>query len=314
MALTTNLLYYYKLDGNSTDSVASANGTDTSITYSSGNGKIDQGAGFNGSTSKIALPNNDWSQSTGFSVSAWVKSSASTDQMIIARDNVSGTGRMFFLRLELTTGKAEFLRFDSSTSVVTDIKSSSAYNDGNWHHIVATFDNTIGSKIYVDGTSVASDAVTTNNVSGANSVPYIGIFNGASSQMNGAIDEVGIWNRGITSAEVTQLYNSGNGNQYPFPTYNFIISTLSFTYSLNTIGVIKSFISSINTLAFTYTLNNVIFGRITSFLVNTLSFTLTLSPISSIVHAWQNLQTKTSATWSDATKTISTWINRGKNQ
>ncbi len=220
MALTTNLLYYYKLDGNSTDSVASANGTDTSITYSAGNGKIIQGAGFNGTTSNIALPNNDWSQSTGYSISAWVKSSASTDQMIVARDNVSGTGRMFFVRLELATGKAEFIRFDSSTNVVTNIKSSSAYNDGNWHFIVATFDNTIGSIIYVDGTSVASDAVTTNNVSGANSTPYIGIFNGSLSTMNGAIDEVGIWNRGITSSEVTQLYNAGAGLQYPFTVNN----------------------------------------------------------------------------------------------
>lgn len=216
MALTTNLLYYYKLDGDSVDSVASANGTDTAITYSAGNGKIVQGAGFNGSTSQIQLPNNDWSQSTGYSISAWVKTSASTDQIIIARDNVSGTGRMFVVRIELTSGKAEFYRFDSSTNLVTDIKSTSAYNDGNWHHIVAVFDNTVGSKIYVDGSSVASDAVTTNNVSGANSIPYIGRFNGASSPMNGAIDEVGIWNRGITSAEVTSLYNGGTGIQYPF--------------------------------------------------------------------------------------------------
>jgi len=216
MALTTNLLYYYKLDGDSVDSIAAANGTDTAITYSAGNGKIVQGAGFNGTTSKILLPNNDWSMTTAYSASAWVKTSAATDQIIIGRDNASGAGRIFFFRIELTTGKAEFVRFDGSTNVVTDIKSTLAYNDGNWHHIVVTFDNTIGSKIYVDGTQVASDAVTTNNRGGTGSSPYIGAFNGASSFMNGAIDEVAIWNRGITSVEVTSLYNAGAGFQYPF--------------------------------------------------------------------------------------------------
>jgi hypothetical protein len=33
---------------------------------------------------------------------------------------------------------------------------------------------------------------------------------------NGSIDEVGIWSRALTSSEVTSLYNSGSGRQYPF--------------------------------------------------------------------------------------------------
>ena len=32
---------------------------------------------------------------------------------------------------------------------------------------------------------------------------------------NGMIDEVGIWNRILTATEVTELYNSGSGKQYP---------------------------------------------------------------------------------------------------
>ena len=33
--------------------------------------------------------------------------------------------------------------------------------------------------------------------------------------MNGIIDEVGFWNRELTSSEVTDLYNSGAGLAYP---------------------------------------------------------------------------------------------------
>jgi len=36
MALTDNLISYWKLDGNSTDSVGSNNGTDTSVSYFTG--------------------------------------------------------------------------------------------------------------------------------------------------------------------------------------------------------------------------------------------------------------------------------------
>ncbi len=219
----TSLISYYKLDGNSTDSVSSANGTDTSITYSAGNGKIVQGAGFNGTSSNILLPNNDWSATTGYSMQAWLKTTSILESAIIDRDNAVGAGRIFQFRMEATTGKIGFIRFDSSTSVVTNIQSSGAINDGNWHHIVVTFDNTIGSKIYVDGTSVASDSVTTNNRGGTGSAPYIGIFNGATTPWNGALDEIAIWNRGITSSEVTELYNGGMGIQYPFNNSSFLI-------------------------------------------------------------------------------------------
>jgi hypothetical protein len=30
------------------------------------------------------------------------------------------------------------------------------------------------------------------------------------------LDEVGFWTRALSAAEVTSLYNSGNGLQYPF--------------------------------------------------------------------------------------------------
>src|SRR5574343_1328335 len=54
MALTDNLVAYWNLNGNSSESIGGKKGTDTGITYSTGNGKISQGAGFADSTdSKI---------------------------------------------------------------------------------------------------------------------------------------------------------------------------------------------------------------------------------------------------------------------
>lgn len=224
MALTTGQYAYWKFDSsNSNDSVGSNNGTDTSITYSSGNGKINVGAGFaSGSSSKILLPDVAWGISTGFSISAWIKTSTSgATQNILSRDNQPT--RMWQLKVESSNNKIVFIRFDSSNNVVTNITSSGTVTDGNWHFIVATFDNTMGSVIYVDGSNAASDAVTTNQNNATGIGPSIGaIWNSVAwaDFMNGAIDEVGVWTRGLSSSEVTQLYNGGAGLQYPYTVAN----------------------------------------------------------------------------------------------
>src|SRR5690348_3864445 len=69
MSLNIGLVSYWKLDGNSTDSIDSNTGTDTAISYSAGNGLIIQGAGFNGSTSKILIPSQTVTNCT---ISFWV--------------------------------------------------------------------------------------------------------------------------------------------------------------------------------------------------------------------------------------------------
>lgn len=217
MALDTNQLYAYKLDGSSVDTISGANnGSDTNITYSSGNGKLVQGAGFGGLTSTIQLPNNDWSATAGYSIQAWIKTSSTAEQQIVCRDNGSGAGRLFQLRMEATTGKIGFIRFDGSTNVVTNLQSSASVNDGNWHHVIETFDTTSGSVIYIDGSSSGTDANTTANRGGTSSIPYIGSFDNSTSFWSGAIDEVYVWNRALTGSEVTSLYNSGTGVQYPY--------------------------------------------------------------------------------------------------
>jgi hypothetical protein len=46
---------------------------------------------------------------------------------------------------------------------------------------------------------------------------------------DGTIDEVGIWNRSLSSSEVSELYNGGSGASYPFPD----VLTLNITQPAN---------------------------------------------------------------------------------
>ena len=74
---------------------------------------------------------------------------------------------------------------------------------GGWHHIVATYDGTTYA-MYLDGVAAGSTYVDSNYSDGA--VPYA-IGRGNASYFNGSIDDVRIYNRALSSSDVTQLYN-----------------------------------------------------------------------------------------------------------
>ncbi|MCP4648177.1 MAG: hypothetical protein GY852_10680, partial [bacterium] len=100
----------------------------------------------------------------------------------------------------------------------TDITSAYAVSTGEWHHIVATFDESTGNaKIYVDGTLNGSSTLvgTYDAVGGAF---CIGEQSGGSTVCNdgenfdGQISLVRYWNRTLTSGQVASLYGDYDGD------------------------------------------------------------------------------------------------------
>ena len=96
-----------------------------------------------------------------------------------------------------------------------------------WYHLVLTFDPTVSSgtmKGYVNAVERTTRASCAGN--GANDVNLIikfvlgaswsGYTNGTQNSALAIMDEVGVWNRALSADEVTSLYNSGAGFQYPF--------------------------------------------------------------------------------------------------
>lgn len=224
MSLLTGLISYYKLDGNSNDSIGSNNGTDTAISYSTSYGKINQGASFNGTNSTIAigtLSSYSFIQNTGnFSISFWCKINSTSNQCIILGNNAATTvqkGLYIFqnrgtLELAVTNG--------ISGDFTIDLVLSTFFTDTNWHYIIITSDyssNLVA--IYKDGALYISAGMHNRSLPTGNSSQNLafGYSTGYSGYFyNGYLDEVGIWNRALSSTEVTQLYNGGVGIQYPF--------------------------------------------------------------------------------------------------
>lgn len=215
MALTTNLVSYWKLDGDSTDSVGTNTGTDTAISYSSGNGKINQGAGFNGTSSTIV--GSAVNLTTSLTISCWVKTTqtpAVTNPLLFGFYTTGNVVVGLFLR---NTNALARLLVEDSAATLAGINSGAAINDGNWHFLVGTLTSGAPSTIelWIDGVSQGTTTAT-----------FGGNFNGPTARMgqqatglifySGAVDECAQWSRAITSTEIAQLYNSGSGLQYPF--------------------------------------------------------------------------------------------------
>lgn len=109
--------------------------------------------------------------------------------------------------------------------------SNLSINNNTWYNIVTVRRN-VTISIYVNGqlsnssTGTSGGTAIRNVSNGINC--YIGKNGNRAEYWKGTIDEVGIWNRSLTSTEITQLYNNGNGLTYPF-----IIANFTPTYTIN---------------------------------------------------------------------------------
>ena len=87
-------------------------------------------------------------------------------------------------------------------------------NDGAWHHVVATRGN-MYVKVYVDGVHRSSASYTsTVRLDTGDRWSIAQEWDGGtpSDFFTGAVDEVAMWNRALTTEEVAYLYNDGKGS------------------------------------------------------------------------------------------------------
>jgi len=210
--ITTALAAYWKLDGNSTDSLGSYNGTDTGITYSGANGKINNGAGFV-SGSRVAF--SSLALGTQFTLSAWIKPAAYPGYMGILTQASGAYG--FYV-----TPSGTLLFYDGSLH-----NSTSTVPIGVFTHVVVVA-NGVTVKFYVNGVVDVSSYTMTPTLT----VVQIG-NDGVSQYFSGAIDEVGTWTRALAEDEVLSLYNAGSGIQYPFGVGLPLVSNLRGYWKLD---------------------------------------------------------------------------------
>lgn len=224
----TSLISYWSLDeasGTRNDSHGTNHLTDPTSTGSA-TGKVGTAADFE-NLSVNELQNASIDVVGGFTVSLWIKPESfnANYKGLFTRDDYPSTPRHqtsiylnTFDKIGCYVAVGDGLDgtsapyFDSPT-VGTSLSTAT------WYHVVCTYDSTNGLIGYLNGSVDNTGATSGALQSGAAKVrlgkDILGeSIGGADRYYDGLIDEVALWERAITSSEVTWLYNSGNGRSY----------------------------------------------------------------------------------------------------
>ncbi|MFH1844191.1 MAG: LamG-like jellyroll fold domain-containing protein, partial [bacterium] len=175
---------------------------------------------FNGTSNWIDVPDHpdfDWSATSSFTVELWAKFTnvASRNKVMIGRDQAGGTPH-WWLGAAQSTGLVTFNLLGTDASGIA-CNGTTAINDGVWHHIVAVRDEDQNqNRIYVDGD--LEDTKTYDYTVGFGASTPLGIgymaynFN-PDYYYDGLLDEIAIYNRDLTKAEIIDHYNAGLAGQ-----------------------------------------------------------------------------------------------------
>lgn len=247
-ALTDDIKAYYKFDNDTSiiDSTGNGNnGTNNGATYS-GSGLINGAYSF---TTNDYIDIGDVSDTQNFSISGWFNADSFAGNNYIIDNQGSTSG--YLIRLQ--SGTLYFYVGDGSDFI--NINNGFVLNTSQWYNFVVQYnDDNNTMQLFLDGVLVASDTQQTLQQVSQNIL--IGSLDGSSSFFNGDLDELSFWDRPLSQTEITELYNSGTGLQYPF---NGTPSTLA------------DILVSIKNI----TANDVLFANNTNFTTDDITFNVT---------------------------------------
>lgn len=151
---------------------------------------------FNGTDTYVAFPA---TPNTGdLSISFWVKYSTGSFAYV-----ASGDGVFAYLRFNSTQSKLSFVYANVNYDLTTDIK------DGNWHHVVVTYDHSEATvKGYTDG-SLTETHINKSGYGTNSNIQTIGAWKtGSTGYFNGELDEFAVWNTVLSGPKIQQIYNA----------------------------------------------------------------------------------------------------------
>ena len=206
-----DLIAYWNLNetsGNKTyDITGKYNGTSASvITGTSGI----VGTAYNFSSTSAYVTSKFQEDLANLTISLWVYiNQYSGDSILVTRWEVATSQ----FNIRTNGGVSNRLEFVVKTPVsVPVVNTLEALETDRWHHIVGVFNDT-HIRLYVNGVLNDSESFAQTTILSTDTNVSFGIQNDLTGDnLNGSLDEIGIWNRALTPDEVSILYNSGIGN------------------------------------------------------------------------------------------------------
>jgi len=230
--LSNGLVGYWKMDEGSGTLTDSSGNSNTGTWYGTGTshysaGKFGNGGGFNGTDDYVNAGST--LNTTNVTIAMWVKKSRNGSfERVLFKDSDS-TSQAWGLQFSDTNIVQIVANMNGSTSGNRYGNGVTAITDFNWHYIVGSYDGAKG-YIYIDGaldksgvlgsTGFDSGTLFTGPLLSSSAPLYIGRikYNSLYYYANATIDEARIYNRALSPAEVSQLYNYAPS---PVAYYNF---------------------------------------------------------------------------------------------
>ncbi|MBN2375966.1 MAG: LamG domain-containing protein, partial [Sedimentisphaerales bacterium] len=201
--ITDGLVGYWPYDGNTDD--ASGLGNDgiavNSPSYVSG--KFGSALDFNGSNQYVTMDAvaNDFS-GNDVTMSGWLKTTETGEGDWFSNNGTNG-------QYLLCNYAGEPRMYEGGWRIYAGV----TINDNTWHHVVVTRESMVV-KLYVDGVQRGGTYTSTVGLTASDRWSIAQEWDGstASDFYDGIVDEAALWDRVLSTSEISWLWNSGDGN------------------------------------------------------------------------------------------------------
>ncbi|HVV39412.1 MAG TPA: LamG domain-containing protein [Candidatus Paceibacterota bacterium] len=214
--LGTGLVGLWTFDGaDLTDKIYDRSGSGNNAYFDSASatssrkaiGKLGQGLRWPGTAAYARVATFSNPPSSAMSICAWIKTSSDGVLLNINRNVGNIVNEGIF---KIATGKLLFWDYNGSSYGFVDGSgySNTTVTNGMWHHICFTKNGTAGT-YYLDG---AADGTKTGGLSisyGTADWVLAADYRDSSTYFSGSMDDVRIYNRTLSAAEIKQLYLLG---------------------------------------------------------------------------------------------------------
>lgn len=264
-----SVVSYFKMDETSgpvIDSNILKNGTAMNGLQRGITGKINTAFFFDASDDYVEFGDTQalYNFSTGdFSIAGWFNTTSQGDVYLIAKQ---GAGDTAGFSISVSNGTLVARISDGPNNIISQDGTAGIYNNGQLNFFSVVFDRSGSIYRYINGNSIGTNtsiaAVGSINV-GKNFT--IGKRDHTTpNYFSGTMDEIGIWNRTLTGADIGELYNGGSG--LPFqesPSIVFNVTLISPTNQTTLTSIGANFTSNFSITGannYNYTWRNATFS------------------------------------------------------
>jgi hypothetical protein len=212
--LLVDILAYWNLNDNGSGGVNLVDSTGNSNTLTNNNG-VTLGTGIiggdavfdpileNSLTTPITVGSN-------YSISAWVNITDFDGGAISLGSSTDSNAPAI-----VANNASTYFFYGNNGGDCNPSTTASPLNLGQWYNIVGTISSSTSTcRYYINGELISEDTYT--GLGNFTELQLGAYYARSEPTFNGQLDEVGVWNRALSQADVTELYNGGAGFTYPF--------------------------------------------------------------------------------------------------